>query len=152
MPLSEPIEIYYNKTAYGFGFFAALIIFCLGLCMLTVIQNGSLDFSIHPFTEYGILGIILLLAGTFLGYVFQKKLFSTAPAMVIDDQGITINNKKQTFIGWDKIERIDVKTSNLTNNSYSTNPARFIVPVLKILKLFTALLLKIHSKCFTNIV
>ena len=128
MPQIEPIEIYYSKKAYGFGLFAVVVIFCVGICMLTIVQNGARDFTPHLFTQYGGIGLLLIALGVLLGYVYQKKLRITAPALIIDDEGLTINNKKQTILSWGKIDRIEVKIINMTGSSYSasTNPTSLL--------------------------
>jgi len=132
MPQTDPVEIYYSKTAYGFGLFAAVIIFCAGFCFLTIFQNGAGDWTIHLFTQLGAIGLLLIALGGSLGYVYQKKLRVTSPALIIDDEGLTINGNYQTVISWEKIDHFEIVTDNLsTGSSYSSNPPKFIVPVLK---------------------
>jgi len=124
----EPIEIYYSKNAYRAGLFVAFIFICGGFCIMTIVQNGTLDFSIHPFTKFGLLGIVVMALGGLLGRVYIKKLSITAPALIIDDEGMTINGKKQRTITWDKIDHIEVVERRISND---TSPDKFIVPVLK---------------------
>ncbi len=47
-------------------------------------------------------------------------------------KGLTVNGNHQTFISWNKIDHFEVVTNNLSSgSSYSSNPPKFIVPVLK---------------------
>lgn len=128
MPQLEPIEIYYSKNAYRAGLFAAFIFVCGGFCIMTIVQNGALDFTIHPFTKFGLLGIVVMALGALLARVYIKKLADTSPALIIDDEGMTINGKKQKNITWAKIDRIEVVERRISNK---TSPDKFIVPVLK---------------------
>jgi hypothetical protein len=126
-----PISIYYSKTAYRFGLLAAFLICCTGIALLTVIQNGAWDFSVHLFSKYGSLGILLMIGSVLLGRVYLKKLSITAPAIIVDSEGITLNNEEQQKISWGEIDHIEVL--EVVSRSASDTPTKdkFIVPVLK---------------------
>jgi len=124
----EQIAIYYSKTAYRFALFAAVIIFFLGVAMMTVIHNGAWDFSIHLFSPYGGLGIFFIIISVLLGNVYRKKLLDNSPAIIIDNEGVTLNSTEQR-IKWDDIDHIEVLEVRIDSNSSSKD--KFIVPVLK---------------------
>jgi len=122
----NPITIYYSKTAYRFGLFAAIIIFLVGIAMITVIQNRSWNFSINLFSKFSVFGILLILISVLVGNVYRKKLMDTAPVIIIDNEGITLNSTEQK-ITWDEIDHIEILETNVSKGSKD----KFIVPVLR---------------------
>ena len=122
----NPIIIYYSKTAYRFGLFAAIIIFLVGIAMITVIQNRSWNFSINLFSKLGVFGILLMLISVLLGNVYRKKLMDIAPVIIIDNEGITLNSTEHK-ITWDEIDHIEILETNVSKGYKD----KFIVPVLK---------------------
>ena len=133
MPQIETTNIYYSKTAYRFGLFATVIIFFTGIALITVIQNGAWDFTVHIFSKYGFIGILLIAGSVLIGRVYLKKLSITAPAIIIDGKGISINNKRQQFIPWVAIDHIKVLevNSDFSSNNNAAYKDKYIVPVLK---------------------
>ena len=129
MPFTEPINIYYSKKALGVGLVSALIVFLVGIGMMAVMKNGTLEFSIYPFSKWNALGIFLMIASVLLGNFYRKKLGETAPAIIVDEKGITINYQRHQFVSWGAIDHIEVHEVSTSNSN--ANKTKFLVPVLK---------------------
>jgi len=109
MRQNETVEIYYSKMAYGFSLFGCIIIDLIGLGLMTVTNsNEKWSLSLNPLSKYGLLGVAIITLFSALGWVYIKKLSDNSPALIINNDGIIINNKEPATIGWNKIDHIEV--------------------------------------------
>ncbi|ASA25856.1 STM3941 family protein [Paenibacillus donghaensis] len=101
---SEPLKIYLSKSKLWLMVLGSLIFVALGVWLIKLYVRGAVTF-LHA----GLGVISILFFGACLLFVVVK-LFDRAPAVILDQRGITDQSSFAAggFIGWDDIEDIQL--------------------------------------------
>ncbi|HVS91878.1 MAG TPA: STM3941 family protein [Mucilaginibacter sp.] len=129
MSSTLPVYIYYSKRKLLLLVFVSFVFDLLGLWCTTINPGQPWSLSLHPFSKYGLIGILVLIGGLCIGYVYIKKMKDNDPVITIDNEGI--KRRKGKTIYWQDIESIEiqqVKTSSSNSNSYTN---RAVVPIFR---------------------
>lgn len=129
MTTTLPTSIYYSKGKLRLLLFVSIVFDMLGIFCTTDNPGSAWSFTPHLLTKFGLIGLLVLALGLYLGYAMIKKLGDNDPVIIVDADGIRLRDK---IVHWQDIERVEIlevkRQSTNPGNSYTD---RYVVPVLK---------------------